>query len=83
MTCCTVKVGHILDLVIARTYSWVVDAVVADLISNHCAVHYLAVMREPLFVRELNAYRKMEATNFTSLSSDIGISDLYTNRNDH
>ena len=28
--------GHILDLIIARTYSCVVDTVVADLISDHC-----------------------------------------------
>ena len=63
--------GHILDLIIARTYSCVVDTVVADLIPDHCAVHCRIAMRKPPFRRELKTYRKMKATNLTSFSTDI------------
>ena len=72
--------GHILDLIIARTYSCMVDTVVTDLISDHCAVHCRIEMRKPPFRRELKAYRKMKATNLTSFSTDIDNSDLYTSR---
>ena len=63
--------GHILDLIIARTYSCVVDTVVADLISDHCAVHCRIAMRKPPFRRELKTYRKMKAINLTSFSTEI------------
>ena len=68
--------GHILDLVIARTYSCVMDTVVADLISDHCAVHCRIAMRKHPFRRELKTYRKMKAINLTSFSTDI---DNYVN----
>ena len=60
---------HILDLIIARTYSCVVDTVMADLSSEHCAVHCRIAMRTP-FRRELK----------TSFSTDIENSDLYTSQ---
>ena len=72
--------GHILDLIIARTYSCVVDTVVADLISDHCAVHCRIAMRKPPFQRELKTYRKMKAINLTSFLTDIENSDLYTSQ---
>ena len=37
---------HILDLIIARTYSCKMDTVVVDLISDHCAVHCRIAMRK-------------------------------------
>ena len=72
--------GHISDLIIARTYSCVVDTVVADLISDHCAVHCRIAMRKPPFRRELKTYRKMKAINCISFSTDIENSDLYTSQ---
>ena len=63
--------GHTLDLIIARTYSCVVDTVVADLISDHCAVHCRIALRKRSFRRELKTYRKMKAINLTSFSTDI------------
>ena len=72
----THQVGHILDLIIARTYSCVVDTVVADLISDHCAVHCRIAMRKPPFRREL----KMKAINLTFFSTYIENSDLYTSQ---
>ena len=72
--------GHILDVIIARSYSCVMDTVVADLISDHCAVHCQIAMRKPPFRRELKTYRKMEAINWTSFSTDIENSDLYTSQ---
>ena len=72
--------GHILDLIIARSYSCVMDTVVADLISDHCAVHCRIAMRKPPFRRELKTYRKMKAINLTSFSTDIENSDLYSSQ---
>ena len=57
-----------------------VDTVVADLISDHCAVHCRVAMRKPPFRRELKTYRKMKAINLTSFSTDIENSDLYTSQ---
>ena len=72
--------GHILDVIIARTYSCVMDTVVADLISVHCAVHCRTAIRKSPFRRELKTYRKMKAINLTSFSTDIENSDLYTSQ---
>ena len=72
--------GHILDLIIARTYSCVMGTVVADLISDHCAVHCRIAMRKHPFRRELKTYRKMKAINLTSFSTDIENSDLCTSQ---
>ena len=72
--------GHILDLIIACTYYCVVDTVMADLISNDCAVHCRIALRKPPFRRELKTYRKIKAINFTSFPTDIENSDLYTNQ---
>ena len=80
MEVATHQEGHILDLIIARTYSCVVDTVVADLSSDHCAVHCRMAMRKPPFRRELKTYRKMKAINLTSFSTDIENSDLYTSQ---
>ena len=52
----------------------------ADLISDHCAVHCRTAMRKPPFRRELKTYRKMKAINLTSFSTDIENSDLYTSQ---
>ena len=80
MEVATHQEGHILDLIIARTYSCVVDTVVAYLNSDHCAVHCRIAMRKPPFRRELKTYRKMKAINLTSFSTDIENSDLYTSQ---
>ena len=52
----------------------------ADLISDHCAVHCRIAMRKPPFRRELKTYRKMKAINLTSFSTDIENSDLYSSQ---
>ena len=70
--------GHILYLIIARTYSCVMDAVVCDLISDNGAVHCRIAMRKPPCRRELKNKRKMEAINLTYCSTDIDNYDLYT-----
>ena len=67
-------------MVTARTYSCVVDTIMADLISDHSAVHCRIAMRKPPFRGERKTYRKMKATSFTSFSTDIEDSDLYTNQ---
>ena len=56
------------------------DTVVADLISDHCAVHCRIAMRKPPFRREQKTYRKMKAINLTSFSTYIENSDLYTSQ---
>ena len=72
--------GHILDLIITRIYSYVMDTVVADLIWDHCAVHCRIAMRKPPLRRELKILRKIKAINLTSFPTDSDNSDFYTSQ---
>ena len=76
----THKESHILDLYIARIYSSVVDPVVAELLSDHCAVHCRFAMRILPFRMELKTYCNMKTIKLTSFSTYIANSDLYTNQ---
>ena len=67
---------HILDLVIDRDNACVCDIAVADLISDHHAVHcQLAMRKPPLMVKDMT-YRKTRAIDPLSFASDIMNSDL-------
>ena len=68
--------GHILDLVIDRGHACASDIVVADLISDHHAVHCQLAMRKPPFKVKYITYRKIRAIEPLSFASDIMNSDL-------
>ena len=68
--------GHILDLVIDRDNACVCDIALADLISDHHAVHcQLAMRKPPLMVKDIT-YRKTREIDPLSFASDITNSDL-------
>ena len=71
--------GHILHLIIAHTYSCVVNMVVADLISDDCVVHCHIAMHKPPFRRELKTARWKQPI-LLLFSTDIENSDLHTNQ---
>ena len=68
--------GHILDLVIDRGNACICDIIVADLISDHHAVHCQLAMRKPPFKVKDITYRKLRAIDLLSFASDIMNSDL-------
>ena len=68
--------GHILDIVIDRGNACACGIAVADLISDHHAVHCQLAMRKPPFKVKYITYRKIRAIDPLSFASDITNADL-------